>query len=139
MASAAAGYGQKVLWSEAPWANGGCGAPPDIYGIGMNYLSHAKELGKDPPTAPLVFPKATSSFSTAPKLILPDPKVEPKVDYEIELGVVIGPGPCRNVSEEDAMKHVFGYLVANDVSGRYCQFEAAIGGQWSLSKSFDTF
>ena len=68
-----------------------------------------------------------------------DPAVEPKVDYEVELGVVIGPAPCRNVSEADAMNYVFGYVVAHDVSGRYSQFEAPMGNQWSIAKSFDTF
>ena len=61
----------KVSWDAAPWAGGGRPGPPDIYGIGMNFLSHAKELGKDPPVAPLVFPKATSSFNTGRYLVLP--------------------------------------------------------------------
>jgi len=67
-----------------------------------------------------------------------DPTVEPKVDYEAELGVVIG-ATCRNVSEKDSLNFVLGYVVVNDVSGRYSQFEAAVGGQWSRAKSYDTF
>ena len=69
--SARAQMQSKVSWDAAPWAGGGRPGPPDIYGIGMNFLSHAKELGKDPPVAPLVFPKATSSFNTGRFLVLP--------------------------------------------------------------------
>jgi 2-keto-4-pentenoate hydratase/2-oxohepta-3-ene-1,7-dioic acid hydratase in catechol pathway len=61
------------------------------------------------------------------------------VDYEGELGVVLGPEPLKDVSEAEAMKHIYGFVIAHDVSGRFNQFEATVGNQWSLSKSFDTF
>ena len=68
-----------------------------------------------------------------------DPAVEGKVDFEAELAVVIGPKPCWEATEADAMDYVLGYAIANDVSGRFSQFEAPNGGQWSVSKGFDTF
>eukprot|EP00873_Tetraselmis_striata_P029719 jgi/Tetstr1/449983/TSEL_037035.t1 len=130
----------RVPWADVPWAAASSRAePPDIYGIGANYMAHVQELGRSPPTTPLVFPKATSSFNTGPYIVLPDPIVEGKVDYEGELGVVLGPEPCRNVSAADAMGCIYGFVIAHDVSGRHNQFEAPTGSQWSLSKSFDTF
>lgn len=104
----------KVPWGQTPWACGGRAAPPDIFGIGANYLAHVQELGRPTPTTPLVFPKATSSFNTGPYIVLPEPTVEAKVDYEGELGVVLGPEPCKDVSTEDAMRYVYGYVVAHD-------------------------
>jgi 2,4-didehydro-3-deoxy-L-rhamnonate hydrolase len=108
--------------------------PGKIVCVGLNYRDHAEEQGVDLPTAPLFFAK----YPTA--LIGPgDPIVIPAVvrqcDYEAELGVVIG-ATIRNVSRENALEAVRGYVVANDVSARDLQFA---DGQWTRGKSPDTF
>jgi len=111
---------------------------PLVLGIGMNYRSHAVELGKDVPIKPVVFSKGPNTICGPGDPILL-PKSESKVDYEGELAVVIGPKPCKNASPEDALSYVEGYTVANDVSGRQWQFDEFNGGQWVVSKSFDNF
>ncbi len=108
--------------------------PGKIVCVGLNYKDHAEEQGVELPQAPLLFAKYTTS------LIGPgDPIVIPaavtQCDYEAELGVVIGT-TVRNVSKEDALEAVRGYLVANDVSARDLQFA---DGQWTRGKSPDTF
>lgn len=119
---------------------------PEILGIGMNYAAHAHEQGKGVPERPVIFTKAPFSavLSGSPIII---PKVcqdRPQVDFEAELGVVIGPpsakhpGPVRNVPLDRALDCVLGYVAANDVSARWWQKDGS-GGQFHRGKSFDTF
>ena len=103
--------------------------------IGLNYSDHAKETGMPIPTEPIVFMKTTSSISG------PDDDIElirgsVKTDWEVELGVVVG-SHTKYVSEEDALDHVAGYCIVNDVSERQWQLEQ--GGQWIKGKSGDTY
>lgn len=103
--------------------------------VGMNYAEHAAETGTPPPEQPVIFMKATSAI-VGPNDDVVIPRGSVKTDWEVELGVVIGE-TTRNVSEENALKHVAGYLVVNDVSEREFQFDR--GGQWVKGKSCDTF
>ena len=103
--------------------------------IGLNYADHAKESGAAVPKEPIVFSKATSA------IIGPDddvviPRGSAKTDWEVELGVVIG-RPTKYVGEADALAHVAGYCVVNDLSERAFQLEGT--GQWVKGKSADTF
>ncbi|MFV2051223.1 fumarylacetoacetate hydrolase family protein [Aliiroseovarius sp. YM-037] len=111
------------------------GAVGKFIGIGLNYSDHAAEAGMDVPTEPILFMKATSAISgpNDPVII---PKGSTKTDWEVELGVVIGTR-AQYVSEADALGHVAGYCVINDVSERAFQIER--GGQWVKGKSCDTF
>jgi acylpyruvate hydrolase len=108
--------------------------PSKIIGIGLNYRDHAAETGQELPTRPTVFAKFPSAL-TGPYDPIVLPAESNSVDYEGELGVVIG-RRARNVSEDDALSYVGGYLVVNDVSARDVQNWTS---QWSLGKSFDTF
>jgi 2-keto-4-pentenoate hydratase/2-oxohepta-3-ene-1,7-dioic acid hydratase in catechol pathway len=113
--------------------------PTAVYAIGLNYAKHAGEAGLERPRYPIVFLKAPSSCIGHEQFIVV-PKVcqePPEVDFEGELAVVIGK-PARDVSEADALKHVLGYTIANDVSARRWQGKRG-GGQWCRGKSFDTF
>ncbi|TAN57059.1 MAG: FAA hydrolase family protein, partial [Rhodospirillales bacterium] len=107
----------------------------DIFAIGLNYRDHAAEAGMALPPEPVLFSKATGSLS-GPN----DPVVLPpgalKGDWEVELALVIGK-PAFLVSEEDALSHVAGYLICNDVSERAFQLERS--GQWIKGKSADSF
>ena len=106
-----------------------------IIGIGLNYREHAKESGAPIPAEPIVFLKANSSINGPyDDVVLPTQST--KTDWEVELGVVMG-RVAKNVSEDDALKHVFGYVIVNDVSEREHQLER--GGQWTKGKSHDTF
>jgi 5-carboxymethyl-2-hydroxymuconate isomerase len=109
--------------------------PGKIVAIGLNYLDHVRETGMETPTAPLVFAKFPSSVVGPSADIVIDSDLSERVDWEVELAVVIG-RRARNVSVEDALDHVLGYTVANDVSARDVQFA---DGQWVRGKSFDTF
>jgi len=113
--------------------------PPAIYCVGLNYLDHAKEVKMDPPQRPITFLKATTAAAGhLTHIVIPEVcQSPPEVDYEAELAVVIG-REATNVSEEEAMDYVLGYSCANDVTGRRWQGKKG-GGQWSRSKSFDTF
>jgi 2-keto-4-pentenoate hydratase/2-oxohepta-3-ene-1,7-dioic acid hydratase in catechol pathway len=109
--------------------------PGKYLAIGMNYESHAKEaekLGVPRPTQQLWFNKQTSCLSGPYDDI--DPGVTEKLDYEVELGVVIGKA-AKRVAAADAVEHVFGYFVANDVSARDWQFHSPTH---TMGKSFDT-
>ena len=108
--------------------------PGKIVCVGLNYRDHAEEQGVDLPTAPLFFAKYTTSL-IGPGDAIVIPPVVTKCDYEAELGVVLG-ATVRNVSKENALEAVAGYLVANDVSARDLQFA---DGQWTRGKSPDTF
>jgi 2,4-diketo-3-deoxy-L-fuconate hydrolase len=108
--------------------------PGKIVCVGLNYRDHAEEQGADLPKAPLFFAKYTTSLIGPGEPIVIPPVVE-MCDYEAELGVVIGQ-TVRNVSRENAMEAVLGYVVANDVSARDLQFADR---QWTRGKSPDTF
>mgnify|MGYP002055478219 FL=1 len=109
-----------------------------IYAVGLNYRAHAKETGMDIPKYPMVFMKApTASQNPGDPIVLPRFLRSDKVDYEGELGVVIG-RPCKNVKMEEALSYVLGYVCANDVSARDWQKEKG-GGQFCRGKTFDTF
>ncbi len=115
------------------------GAPiatvPKLICIGLNYADHAKESGLPIPAEPVVFMKAISSI-TGPNDEVKLPKGSRKGDWEVELAFVIGK-KAQSVSEADAMSHIAGYTICNDVSEREWQLEH--GSQWSKGKSFDTF
>jgi 2-keto-4-pentenoate hydratase/2-oxohepta-3-ene-1,7-dioic acid hydratase in catechol pathway len=103
--------------------------------IGLNYADHAAESGMAVPREPVVFMKATSCISGPyDEIVLP--RGSEKTDWEVELGVVIGK-PAKYVTEEDALSHVAGYCIVNDVSERAFQLEGT--GQWVKGKSADTF
>ena len=108
--------------------------PGKIVCVGLNYRDHAEEQGVELPKAPLFFAKYTTSLIGPGDPIVIPPAVE-QCDYEAELGVVIGT-TVRNVSKENALEAVAGYLCANDVSARDLQFG---DGQWTRGKSPDTF
>ena len=103
--------------------------------IGLNYSDHAEETGATVPSEPLIFAKFSSAICgpNDPVII---PKGSTKTDWEVELGVVIGK-PAKHVSEADALDHVAGYCVINDVSEREYQLERQ--GQWVKGKSCDNF
>lgn len=102
--------------------------------IGLNYIDHAKEANLPVPTEPVVFFKATSSIC-GPNDDTIVPKNCTKLDYEVELGIVIGT-KASYVSEEKALDHVAGYTICNDVSERAFQMQSS---QWDKGKSCDTF
>ncbi|WP_279479064.1 fumarylacetoacetate hydrolase family protein [Aureimonas sp. SK2] len=103
--------------------------------VGLNYADHAAESGMAVPSEPVLFMKATSAI-VGPNDDVVIPKNSIKPDWEVELGVVIGT-EARYVSEADALSHVAGYCVVNDISERHFQTER--GGQWVKGKSADTF
>jgi 2-keto-4-pentenoate hydratase/2-oxohepta-3-ene-1,7-dioic acid hydratase in catechol pathway len=108
--------------------------PRAIFGIGRNYAAHAAETGSELPKAPLVFMKLPTS-SVPPGGPVRRPAVVHELDYEVELAVVIG-RTARRLTPENAMDHVFGYTIVNDVTARDVQVRHQ---QWDLGKSFDTF
>ena len=103
--------------------------------IGLNYSDHAKETGMPIPTEPIVFMKTTSSIS-GPNDDIELIRGSVKTDWEVELGIVVGKH-TKYVSEENALDHVAGYCVVNDVSERQWQLEQ--GGQWIKGKSGDSY
>lgn len=103
--------------------------------IGLNFSDHAEETGATVPTEPIIFMKATSAI-VGPNDSVEIPRGSEKTDWEVELGVVIGK-TAKYVSQEDALNHVAGYCVINDVSERAFQTERQ--GQWTKGKSCDTF
>ncbi|AGW88433.1 ureidoglycolate lyase [Ralstonia pickettii DTP0602] len=113
-----------------PWTGIG-----KIVAIGLNYADHAAEAGMPLPAEPIVFLKANSSLN-GPNDAVMLPFGSEKTDWEVELGVVIGT-TARNVSREEALRHVAGYCVVNDVSEREFQIER--GGTWDKGKGCDTF
>lgn len=106
-----------------------------IVAIGLNYMDHVRESGHEPPVKPLVFCKFTTSVIGDGDEIRFSRAVTERVDWEVELAVVID-REARNVSVEDALSYVRGYTVANDVSARDLQLA---DGQWVRAKSLDTF
>jgi 2-keto-4-pentenoate hydratase/2-oxohepta-3-ene-1,7-dioic acid hydratase in catechol pathway len=109
--------------------------PGKFVAIGLNYSDHAKETGLKTPTEPIVFMKATSSIC-GPNDNIEMPKDSTKLDWEVELGIVIGK-EAKNISEEEASSYIFGYCAVNDISEREWQIEKL--GQWVKGKSGDTF
>lgn len=103
--------------------------------IGLNYADHAAETGAEIPKEPVVFNKWTSAIC-GPNDDIEIPRGSVKTDWEVELGVVIGKGG-KYITEEDALSHVAGYCVINDVSEREWQIER--GGTWDKGKGCDTF
>jgi 2-keto-4-pentenoate hydratase/2-oxohepta-3-ene-1,7-dioic acid hydratase in catechol pathway len=105
-----------------------------IIALGLNYKDHVEETKKEAPPYPVIFSKFSSSV-VGPDDPVPMPRVSSKIDWEIELGVVIG-RVCRNVAENDALGYVAGYTVVNDLGARDLQKS---DGQWVRSKSLDGF
>jgi ureidoglycolate lyase len=103
--------------------------------IGLNYSDHAAETGATPPPEPIIFMKVNSAIC-GPNDDVRIPKTSEKTDWEVELGFVIGK-KAKYVSEAEAMDHVAGYCIVNDVSER--SFQAERSGQWTKGKSCDTF
>ena len=103
--------------------------------IGLNYTDHAAETGNALPKEPIIFHK-TLTCMQGPNDDVMMPKGSTKTDWEIELGIVIGTRAC-NVSKKEALNHVAGYVLCNDVSERAFQIER--GGQWTKGKGCDTF
>lgn len=103
--------------------------------IGLNYRDHAAEAGLEPPAEPVIFLKATSAISGPNDDIL-IPRGSRRTDWEVELAVVIGTGG-KYIAEEQALDHVAGYCVANDLSER--EFQIKRGGQWDKGKGCDSF
>lgn len=111
------------------------GNPSKVLAIGLNYRLHAQEAGMPIPTEPIFFLKALSSICGPDDDVI-IPKGSQKMDYEIELAIVIGQ-TAKYVSEKDAKNYIAGYCVVNDVSEREYQIER--GGTWTKGKSCDTF
>ena len=103
--------------------------------IGLNYVDHAKETGAQIPTEPIFFLKANTALS-GPNDSVQKPRGSTKLDWEVEIAAIIGTR-AKYVSEADALNHVAGYCVCNDVSERNFQIERL--GQWTKGKSHDTF
>jgi 2-keto-4-pentenoate hydratase/2-oxohepta-3-ene-1,7-dioic acid hydratase in catechol pathway len=108
--------------------------PDKIICLGLNYKSHAEEAGLKPPEVPILFAKYRNALNgpTSPIML---PTLSEEIDYEAELAVVIGKR-CKNVSVEDALNCVAGYMAFNDVSARDLQMRT---GQWLSGKTLDTF
>jgi len=109
--------------------------PGKFVAIGLNYSDHAAETGAKVPTEPIVFMKATSCICGPDDDIELEPSSK-KLDWEVELGIVIGK-ETKNISEEEAANHIIGYCLVNDLSEREWQIEKL--GQWVKGKSHDTF
>jgi 2-keto-4-pentenoate hydratase/2-oxohepta-3-ene-1,7-dioic acid hydratase in catechol pathway len=115
--------------------------PKNVFCIGLNYLAHAKESARmrgkevEIPTVPVIFTKAPTAINGPHDDVPVDPSVTSSVDWEVELGVVIGAGG-RNIDRRDALDHVFGYTVINDISARDLQSRHV---QWFKGKSLDGF
>jgi 2-keto-4-pentenoate hydratase/2-oxohepta-3-ene-1,7-dioic acid hydratase in catechol pathway len=109
--------------------------PGKLVGIGLNYLDHIRESRLPQPSQPLVFAKFASSVTGPNDAIVVEFELTAHVDWEVELGVVVG-RRMRRVAVGEALDYVFGYTVCNDVSARDVQFSES---QWTRGKSFDTF
>jgi 2-keto-4-pentenoate hydratase/2-oxohepta-3-ene-1,7-dioic acid hydratase in catechol pathway len=115
---------------DAPLRN-----PSKIVAIGLNYFDHAKESNMEIPKSPLVFAKFNNSITGPTDPIKIPTEITQQVDYEAELGVIIGKR-TKNIEKEKALEYVFGYTILNDVSARDIQFSDK---QWVRGKSLDTF
>ncbi len=121
--------------SGSPRLGSPLATPSKLVAIGLNYSDHAKEANQAIPAEPIIFMKATSAICGANDAVIL-PKGSKKGDWEVELAFVIGK-KAQSVSEADALSHVAGYLICNDVSEREWQLER--GPTWDKGKSFDTF
>lgn len=110
-------------------------SPPVILAIGLNYAAHSSELGLKTDSTPTVFALWPNSLAAHGDTATWPRSLSETVDYEAELGVIIG-RPAKNVEIEDALDHVWGYTVVNDITARNIQYSEA---QWSRCKSFDGF
>ena len=108
--------------------------PGRVFCIGLNFYDHAEEMGMAIPEHPIMFMKACDITGAHDPIVLP--RGSEKTDWEVELGIVIGTS-AKNVTEADALNHIAGYFVGNDVSERHFQLE--LGGQWMKGKSSDSF
>lgn len=108
--------------------------PTKIVCVGRNYAEHAKELGNAPPAEPIIFLKPLSSLIASGDSIV-YPRISERLDYEGELGVVIGKR-ARNIKSADASQYILGYTCVNEVTARDLQKK---DGQWTRGKGFDTF
>ncbi len=111
-------------------------SPPNIIALGLNYRKHAKESEAQIPSHPLIFLKSTNTLTAHKESIILPREAPNEVDYEVELAVVIK-DRIKDIPEEEALKHVFGYTIAQDISARDCQLR--YDQQWARGKSFDTF
>ncbi|MGB9744704.1 MAG: fumarylacetoacetate hydrolase family protein [Desulfurella sp.] len=109
--------------------------PSKIIGIGLNYNDHIQEMKDEKPSVPKMFIKPSSTVIGPNEPIIYPKHMSKRVDYEGELGVVIG-RVCKNVSVDQAKDYIFGYTIINDVTARDLQ---SIDGQWTRAKGFDTF
>ncbi len=109
-------------------------SPTKIVCVGRNYREHAKELGNEVPAEPLIFLKPPSSLIGDGDAIV-YPAISSRVDYEGELGVIVG-RRCRHLSSEEALDAILGFTCVNDVTARDLQKQ---DGQWTRGKGFDTF
>lgn len=109
--------------------------PFNIWCIGLNYSDHAAEAGMDIPAEPILFNKSTATYCGPNDNILHSKKMT-KLDWEVELGIIIAK-PTLNIEREQAMDHIAGFVLVNDVSERAWQLER--GGQWVKGKSFPNF
>ena len=110
-------------------------SPGKFVAIGLNYSDHAAEVGADIPKEPIMFMKATSSMC-GPNDYVEIVSVSKKLDWEVELGIVIGK-EAKHISEDQSQDHILGYCLVNDVSEREWQIEKM--GQWVKGKSHDTY
>lgn len=110
-------------------------APPVILAIGLNYAAHSSELGLKTDSTPTVFVLWPNSLAAHDDTTIWPRSLSESVDYEAELGVIIG-SPAKDVAPETALDHVWGYTVVNDITARDIQYSEA---QWSRCKSFDGF
>ena len=109
--------------------------PGKFVAIGLNYSDHAAETGADAPSEPIVFMKATSSIN-GPNDDIEIVSGSKKLDWEVELGIVIGK-ETKHISQDQAQDHILGYCLVNDISEREWQIEKM--GQWVKGKSHDTY
>ena len=109
--------------------------PGKFVAIGLNYSDHAEETGNPIPTEPIVFMKATSCINGPNDDIEIKPNSK-KLDWEVELGIIIGK-ECKDIKESESDSHIFGYCLVNDISEREWQIEKL--GQWVKGKSHDTY
>jgi 2-keto-4-pentenoate hydratase/2-oxohepta-3-ene-1,7-dioic acid hydratase in catechol pathway len=109
--------------------------PGKLIAIGLNYMDHCREQKVQPPARPLIFAKFPTAIIGQGDTICWDANITKQVDYEVELGVIIGKR-TKNATEANALDAVFGYTIINDISARDLQFS---DGQWVRAKSLDTF
>jgi len=121
--------------SGTPRIGSPVGGQPKFVAIGLNYTDHAKEVGMPIPAEPIIFMKGNNSLC-GPNDKVEKPRGSTKLDWEVEIAIIIGTR-AKYVSEADALNHVAGYAVCNDVSERFFQLERL--GQWTKGKSHDTF